>query len=86
MGLFGAAQICRERGKNIVVILMSAKLATLDPLKKVFWNKIYDIIIFVYDVTNKILLRNSNYVVDVAMWPKFGNSIISMKENIMTSI
>ena len=34
---------------------MSAKMATLDLLKiKVFSNKGYDIIIPVYDVTNKI--------------------------------
>ena len=36
--------------------MMSAKMATLDLLKiKVFSNKVYDIIIPVYDVTNKIL-------------------------------
>ena len=37
-----------------------------------------------YDVTNKILLRDTNYVVDVALRPKFGNSRISMKEVIIT--
>ena len=36
--------------------MMSAKTATLDLLKiKLFSNKGYDIIIPVYDVTNKIL-------------------------------
>ena len=36
--------------------MMSAKMATLDLLKiKVFSNKVYDFIIPVYDVTNKIL-------------------------------
>ena len=39
----------------------------------VFWNKGYDVIISVDDVTNKILSRDSNYIVDVVMWPKFGN-------------
>ena len=29
-------------------------------------------IISVDDVTNKILLRDSNYIVDVVTWPKFG--------------
>ena len=40
----------------------------------------------VNDVTNKISLRDSNYVVDLSMWPKFGNSSISMREVITTSI
>ena len=61
--------------------MMSGKLATLDLLKiKLFWNKGYDVIIYVNDVTNKILSRDSNYVVDVAVWPKFGNTSISMTE------
>ena len=38
------------------------------------------------DVINKILSRGSNYIVDVFMWPKFGNSSISMREVITTSI
>ena len=38
-----------------------------------FWNK-------GYDVTNKILSQDSNYIVDVFMLPKFGNSSISMRE------
>ena len=66
---------------------MSAKMATLGLLKiTVFWNKGYDVIISVDDVTNKILSRDSNYIVDVFMWPKFGNSSISMREVITTSI
>ena len=39
-----------------------------------------------HDVTNKILLRKSNYIIGVVMWPKFGNSSISMIEVIITSI
>ena len=51
---------------------MSAKMATLSLLKiEMFWNKGYDVIISVHDVTNKILSPNSNSTVDVAMWPKF---------------
>ena len=58
--------------------MMSAKIATPDLLKKtVFWNKGYDVIIPVNEVTNKSLLCDSNYTVDVFMWPKFGNSSIS---------
>ena len=36
---------------------------------KVFWNKGYDVIIPVDDVTSKILSHDSNYIVDVFMWP-----------------
>ena len=48
---------------------MSAKFATLGLLKiMVFWNKGYNVMIFVQDVTNKILSREPNYIVDVVMW------------------
>ena len=70
-----------------MVLMMSGKLATLDLLKiRVFWNKGYDVIISVHDVTNKILSRDWNYIVDVVMWPKFDNSSISMREVIITKI
>ena len=68
-------------------VMMSAKLATLDLLEiKVFWNKGYDVIIFVHHVPNKILSRDSSFIVDVVMWPKFDNSSIYMREVILTSI
>ena len=67
--------------------MMSAKMAALGLLEiKVFWNKGYDVMIFVHVVTNKFLSRDSNYIVDVVMWPKFGNSSISMVQVIITSI
>ena len=71
--------------------MMSAKLATPGLLKimvgiMVFSNKGYDVIIPVDDVKNNILLRGLNYIVDVFMWPKFGNSSISMREVTTTSI
>ena len=57
------------------ILMMSAKLATLDLLKiKVSWNKSNDAIISAYVVNNKILSRDSNYIVDVVMWLKFGIS------------
>ena len=66
---------------------MSAKMATPGFLKiKVFWNKGYYIIYSVYDVTNKILSHYSNYIMDVVMWAKFGNSSICIREVIITSI
>ena len=66
--------------------MMSAKMATLGLLKiKVFRNK-DDVIIFVYDIINKNLSRDSNDIVDLVMLPKFGNSSTSMREVIITSI
>ena len=48
---------------KMVLVLMSAKLATLDLLRiKVFWNKDYDVMTSVHDVTSKILSRDSNYI------------------------
>ena len=48
----------------VAISMMSAKLATLALLKI---KELYDIITFFHDFTNKILSRNSNYVVDVVM-------------------
>ena len=48
--------------------MMSPNLATLRLFKlKVTWNKGYQVIIFVHDVTNKIFKRYSNYIVDVVI-------------------
>ena len=70
----------------VIILMISAKIATLGFLKiKVFWNKGYDVIIFAHDVTTKVLSHDSNYIVDVVMWPKFGNSSVSMRE-VITSI
>ena len=52
---------------------------------KVFWKKGYEVIVFVNDFTNKTLSRDSNYVVNVVMWPNFDNSSISMGEVVITS-
>ena len=70
----------------VTTLMMSAKMTTPGFHKiKIFWRKGYDVIIPVNCVTNKILLHYSNYIVDVVMWPKFGNSKISMVEFIITS-
>ena len=45
--------------------MMSAKMDTLGFLR----NKGYDVIIYVHEVTYQILLRHSNNILDVAMWP-----------------
>ena len=53
--------------------MVSAKIAILGLLEiKVLWNKGYDVIIYMHDFTNKVLSRDSNCIVDVVMWPKFG--------------
>ena len=71
----------------VTVLMIPEKMATLGLLKiKIFWNKGYGVIISAYDFTNKILSRESNYIVNIVMWPKFGNSSISMREAIITSI
>ena len=71
----------------VATLMMSAKLAVPRLLKvKVFQNKGYGVINSVHDVTNKILSRDSIYIADVVMWPKFANSSISTKEVIITSI
>ena len=73
--------------KKVTSLMMSAKMVTPGLLKiTVFWNKGYDVIIYVHDVTNKSLLSDSNYMVHVIMWPKFGNSNVSMSEVIIISI
>ena len=63
--------------------MMSAKMATPGLLKiTVFWSKGYDVIVLVDDVTNEISLRDSNCIVDLFMWPKYG----SMREVITMSV
>ena len=71
----------------VAVLMMSAKMATSDLLKiKKFWNRGYHVIIYVHDVTNLILSHQSNCIVDMVMWPNFGNSSIYTREVIRTSI
>ena len=49
-------------------------MATLGLLKiRFFWNKAYDVIISAHDVIIKFLSQDSNYIIDLVMWPKFGN-------------
>ena len=66
------------------ILVMSAKMTTLGLLKiKIFWNRCYDVIIFVHDDTNKILSRETNFIVDVVMGPLF--IIISFLFNVDVS-
>ena len=58
----------------ITILMMSPKMATLSLLKiKIFRNKGCDVI-------NKNLSCDSNFIVDMVRWPKFGNSRTSMRE------
>ena len=70
----------------VIVLMMSVNMAPPGLCKiKVFWKKGYDVIFSVNDVTSKTLSCDSNYVVDMVMWPKFGNPSIPMIELIVTS-
>ena len=61
-------------------LIMSAKMATPGLLKiKEFRNKGYDV------MTNEILSRDSNYIIDLVMLPKFGNCSISIAKFIITN-
>ena len=64
----------------VTVLMMSAKMATPGLFKlKVFWKK-------GYNVTNKFLLCDLNYIVNVVMRLKLGNSNTFMREVIITSM
>ena len=66
--------------------MTSAKVAIVGvPKIKIILNQAYDVITFVHDITNKILLPDSNYIVDVVTGTKFCNSSISITEFIATS-
>ena len=69
-----------------IFLMISAKMAILAFLKiKSFWKKSYDAIISVCEPNNETLSHVSNYIVNVVMWSKFGDSSISMREVIITS-
>ena len=63
--------------------MMPAKVSTLGLLKKRYFE--INVIISVHGVANKILSRDSNYIVVVVISPKFGNSSIPLREVIVTS-
>ena len=69
------------------LFIRNQELATLGLLKiKLLWNKGYDVIVSVLDVTNKLLSSESNYIVEVVKWPKLGSSSISFTEVIYDHI
>ena len=65
------------------IFITASKTTTLDHLKmRVFWNKGYEVIIFVYDVKSKILSHDWNYIVDVVMWPRFVATLAFLREKL----
>ena len=50
----------------VAILMISPKLATIG-LPKIFLNNGYDVMISVHDVTNKVLLHDSSYIVDAVM-------------------
>ena len=66
------------------ILMMPAKLATGGLKIKAFWYKVYDVIISVHNFTKGILLRDSNHIGNVVMWPN--NTIFTMREVIVTLI
>ena len=71
----------------VTTLMMSAKLGTPGLVEiNIFSNNVYDLIIVGCDVTNKFLWRDSNCIINVVMWPKFGISSISMRKVTVTLI
>ena len=66
---------------------MSAKMTTRGLYKiKPFGKKDFDVIISFHDVTNKILLPGSKFIVDGVTLPSFGNSSTSTREVVIFSL
>ena len=71
----------------IAVLMMWENLTTPALFKiKIFWNKGNDLIMSVHYVTNNFSSYDSNDVVDMVICSKFGNSSISVRKVIVTSI
>lgn len=70
----------------IAILRISAKLATSGLLSiTVFWNKDYDVMISFHEFIKNILSSVWNHIVDMVMWPKFGNYSVFMTEVIIRS-
>ena len=70
----------------VTILMMSAKMASIDVLKrKAFWKK-NNVLFSVYDATGKILSLDSNHIANLVMWQKFGKSTFSKRQVITTSV
>lgn len=68
----------------VAVLLMSAKFTTLGLLKKkVIWNRAYYGLLSFHDVTIKILLLGSNYILDVVIRPKLDQTLALLWEKLL---
>ena len=68
----------------VATLMMSAKFATLGLLKvKTYWKNCYEVIISPNDVTREFLSRDSDWIVNLVVSPKFSKSSIYMREVII---
>ena len=70
----------------VAILMISATLVTSGLPKNVickYVNKVFDVIISVHYVSNKILLHDSNHIVHEVTRPKFGKCSISMRDVII---
>ena len=51
----------------VIILMISAKMAILGLLEIKIILKCYDVITYIYEVTKKILVHDSNHFVDVVM-------------------
>ena len=69
------------------ILMISAKLATPGLFEiTAFSSEVYDVTILVPDVIFKILLDDSNYVLNLVLWSISGNCSISTREVIIALI
>ena len=70
---------------EVILINVIATLMMSRPVwRKIFHNKGYEVTISVKDFTKKLSACDSDHIVDVVMWRKFGNSSFSRREVIIT--
>ena len=70
---------------EVILINVIATLMMSRPVwRKIFHNKGYEVTISVKDFTKKLSSCDSDHIVEVVMWRKFGNSSFSRREVIIT--
>ena len=72
----------------VAILMMPANLATLGLLKKRYFERkvMTTWFLSMTSPTTFYHMTQIIYIVDVVMWPKFGNSSISMREVTITTI
>ena len=65
----------------IAILTRTARTDTPGLLKIILsWKNVNDVIISIHEVINKTSLYDANYIVDMVVKPKFGDTSISMTE------